>query len=358
MISVATSADSKIDDCSSERLILSTPEDWEEVYALRSEADALIIGAETLRRDNPRLRLKSELLREKRLRRGVAAEPLKVVVSRCGYIDPALRLFEGGAEGADRVVIFSQIPRPELEAVAQIIVQQHITPHSIITALEQRGAFEILVEGGEQILSLFLRCGAVDRVRLAVRPTIVVGESSAPHFDSALLGGATLCSSYNLGEMEVKNYTLRSIDLSAEVALLRRAIELSRSCQPSPTSYRVGAVVVTASGERFEGYTHQTSPTHHAEQEAILKADAAGAELRGATMYSSIEPCSTRSSEPQSCSEIIIERGFRRAVFALYEPSCFVTCHGALNMRCAGVEVLCIGSLADEVREINSHLNF
>ena len=66
-----------------------------------------------------------------------------------------------------------------------------------------------------------------------------------------------------------------------------------------------------------------------AEMFSIAKALAAGAVLRGAAMYSSMEPCSTRSSEPESCSELILRHGFSRTVFALYEPSCFVCCEGA-----------------------------
>ena len=118
----------------------------------------------------------------------------------------------------------------------------------------------------------------------------------------------------------------------------------------------MGAVIVTRSGDRFTGYTHETSPTHHAEQEAILKATAAGADLHGASIYSSMEPCSTRSSEPESCSELILRHGFSLTVFALYEPSCFVCCEGAVRLRKGGVEVRVYPQLAGEVRAINGHL--
>ena len=113
---------------------------------------------------------------------------------------------------------------------------------------------------------------------------------------------------------------------------------------------------MTRSGDRFTGYTHETSPTHHAEQEAILKATAAGADLHGASIYSSMEPCSTRSSEPESCSELILRHGFSRTVFALYEPSCFVCCEGAVRLRKGDVEVRVYPQLAGEVRAINGHL--
>jgi len=156
--------------------------------------------------------------------------------------------------------------------------------------------------------------------------------------------------------MEVTTYTLHPDRTEEDLHYLRQAIALSRRCTPCATSYRVGAVIVTRSGDRFTGYTHETSPTHHAEQEAILKATAAGADLHGASIYSSMEPCSTRSSEPESCSELILRHGFSRTVFALYEPSCFVCCEGAVRLRKGDVEVRVYPQLAGEVRAINGHL--
>ena len=115
-------------------------------------------------------------------------------------------------------------------------------------------------------------------------------------------------------------------------------------------------VVATPDGRIFRGYTHETSATHHAEQEAIAKALAAGAPLRGATVYTSMEPCSQRASEPESCTELILRHGIARVFFALYEPDRFVECRGAQLLREAGVKVRCCPELADEVRAVNAHL--
>lgn len=54
-VSTAVSADGYLDDRSPDRLILSTPEDWAEVHRLRAACDAILVGAETIRRDNPSL---------------------------------------------------------------------------------------------------------------------------------------------------------------------------------------------------------------------------------------------------------------------------------------------------------------
>ncbi len=353
IISIATSYDGCLDDATDKRLVLSTAEDWSAVYALRGASDAIVIGAETLRRDNPRLSLKSDALREERVAEGKPAEPHKVIISRNGAINKSLRLFGSPYKN---IIIFSEIARTELEDVAEIIVAESITAALVRSELEKRGLHNIMVEGGAQILDMFLREGCADTLRLAVNPTIVVNDATAPRFDKEkwLSGLTPQCS--NLGGMEIELYTLKKRNAQEDIKFLERAIELSRNCTPSPTSYCVGAVIVTAKGEVFEGYTHESSPTHHAEQEALNKATQAGVELQGATMYSSMEPCSTRSSEPESCSALIIRHKFARAIFALYEPSCFVCCKGAENMRLAGIDVECIESLASKVWEVNNHL--
>ena len=164
------------------------------------------------------------------------------------------------------------------------------------------------------------------------------------------------CRCEEVDGMEVTTCTLRPDTTAEDLGYLAQAVAEGRLCTPSATSYCVGAVVVLTDGRTFTGHTHETSPTHHAEQEAIRKALDAGADLRGAAIYSSMEPCSQRSSEPESCTQLILRHGFARVVFALYEPDRFVRCRGAQTLREAGVEVRVYPSLAGGVREANAHL--
>ena len=59
LISCAMSADGRIDDTSPVRLLLSGPDDLDRVDELRASADAILVGANTVRRDNPRLLIRS-----------------------------------------------------------------------------------------------------------------------------------------------------------------------------------------------------------------------------------------------------------------------------------------------------------
>ena len=65
-LSFATTADGYLDDNSPRRLMISTPEDWEAVLRLRASHDAILAGAETLRRDDPALLLRDAAARELR----------------------------------------------------------------------------------------------------------------------------------------------------------------------------------------------------------------------------------------------------------------------------------------------------
>jgi diaminohydroxyphosphoribosylaminopyrimidine deaminase/5-amino-6-(5-phosphoribosylamino)uracil reductase len=136
---------------------------------------------------------------------------------------------------------------------------------------------------------------------------------------------------------------------------LAAAIECSRLSPPAPDHYAVGAVVVGADGRVLAtGYTGETDPHYHAEEAALAKL--AGVDLTGATVYSSLEPCTTRRSRPRSCADLIVDAGIRRVVFALREPPVFADGRGIEQLLAAGVEVVELPEYAGLVAEINEHV--
>jgi len=139
---------------------------------------------------------------------------------------------------------------------------------------------------------------------------------------------------------------------------LRSAIALSRNCTPSGTAFSVGALVVDATGEVIAtGWSRRSDPREHAEEAALAELPPGDGRLAGATLYSSLEPCSTRASRERSCTRLILDPGVRRVVFAWREPAVFVDCRGAELLRDAGVEVVELAELACAVREVNAHLS-
>ncbi|NEC29873.1 5-amino-6-(5-phosphoribosylamino)uracil reductase, partial [Streptomyces sp. SID8111] len=84
----AVSLDGFLDDTGPERLLLSGAADFDRVDEVRASCDAILVGAGTLRADNPRLLVNSAERRAARVADGRPAYPLKVTVSGSGDLDP------------------------------------------------------------------------------------------------------------------------------------------------------------------------------------------------------------------------------------------------------------------------------
>jgi pyrimidine deaminase RibD-like protein len=136
--------------------------------------------------------------------------------------------------------------------------------------------------------------------------------------------------------------------------LLAQAVALAELCPPSSTAFSVGAVIASASGEVLAtGYSRQHTPLDHAEEAALSTVDV---DLTGATIYSSLEPCSKRASRPRTCTDLILASPIRRVVFAWREPSTFVDGEGAELLRAAGCEIVELPELAADAQRPNAHL--
>jgi diaminohydroxyphosphoribosylaminopyrimidine deaminase/5-amino-6-(5-phosphoribosylamino)uracil reductase len=136
------------------------------------------------------------------------------------------------------------------------------------------------------------------------------------------------------------------------------AIDLARLCPPSDSAFSVGAVIVDDQGnEVSRGYSREVDDHVHAEESALGKLRADDPRLRGATLYSSLEPCSQRRSRPLTCTQLILAAGISRVVIAWREPGVFVADpQGAELLEAAGVTVVEVPELADRAREMNRHL--
>lgn len=361
--SSAISRDGCMDDTSPERLVLSNREDWREVYRLRAECDAIMVGAETVRRDNPALVLRDERLRAERVGRGLPADIVKVTVTGSGHLDPALRFFTEGVAAHKIVIAGSDADEDALSrlaGIAEIVRLDDITAAGIVSALESRGISTLMLEGGSCTMKMFLDEEMLDTLRLAVSPKIV-GEAAAPRFP--YYGSQKLeqffgeRSERTLGDMTVYEYSrpVRRVTHEERLRVLR-AVGLSRRSIPDASSYRVGCEIVTSDGRVYDGYTHESGGRDHAEEEAMQKAIRAGADLQGATAYVSMEPCSERKSKAESCSELLIAHGVGRVIYASREPVHFVSCQGRQLLESAGIEVHELSEYAPIVRKINQHI--
>lgn len=139
---------------------------------------------------------------------------------------------------------------------------------------------------------------------------------------------------------DIINATYISPELeAADRRFMEQAFELSEQCPPTDTAYSVGAVIVGADGTVLAtGYSRETDPKVHAEEAALLKLG--DTSLQGATLYSTLEPCSKRVSCSQSCTQwIIANGGIARVVYAVAEPLFMQDCQGDELLRAAGLTV-------------------
>jgi riboflavin biosynthesis pyrimidine reductase/pyrimidine deaminase RibD-like protein len=333
LLSCAISLDGYLDDTTEERLVLSNTADWDRVDAVRADMDAILVGANTIRRDNPRLSVRSPTRRAAREAQGKPATPLKVILSTSDVPQDAAFRTDG-----DSLMIGGELD-------------------TVIEQLAARGVERLMVEGGGRVLTEFLTTGLADELQLVIAP-FFVGDTAAPRFVHSgrfpwtSHSRATLASVETIGNVVLQRYLLSASAVDRH--WLMRTIELSHRCPPSTTAFSVGAVIIDAAGEEIAwGYSRETDDLVHAEESALAKLAADDPRLRTATIYSSMEPCGERKSRPKSCSRLIRDAAIPRVVFAYREPSTFVVGRGAEELTEAGVTIVEYPELGDLVRQAN-----
>jgi len=184
LLSCGMSIDGYLDDAADQRLLLSNDADFDRVDAVRAGCDAILVGATTVRQDNPRLLVRSPERRAERVAQGLHPTPLKVTLTSSCELDPGARFFAVG--DVDKLV-YCATPSlgravARLGAVATVVDGGHPVDLCRVSAdLHRRGVRRLMVEGGGSMHTQFLTAGLVDELQLVVAP-FFVGDSRAPRF--------------------------------------------------------------------------------------------------------------------------------------------------------------------------------
>lgn len=184
LLSCAASIDGYIDDTSDTRLLLSNDEDFDRVDAVRAGMDAILVGANTIRQDNPRLLIRSEQRRQSRAAAGKPENLTKVTISGSGNLDPRARFF---ATGEVDKLVYCATPNVDkatarLAEVARVVDGgDPVDLCRVLADLHARGVERLMVEGGGSIHTQFLAAGLADELHLVLAP-FFVGEADAPRF--------------------------------------------------------------------------------------------------------------------------------------------------------------------------------
>lgn len=218
LLSCATSIDGYIDDTSPERLLISNDEDFDRVDEVRAGCDAILVGANTIRRDDPRLLVGSADRVHARVARGMSTNPTKVTVTSSGALDPSSKFFTAGE--ALKLVYCSSPAAPKLrellgDRATVVDAGDPVDLWMLLADLAQRGVRRLMVEGGTTMHTQFLAAGLADELHLALGP-FFVGDPTAPRFVGA---GAfpwnsahrmTLAEVRPLGDVVLLRYNLNS----------------------------------------------------------------------------------------------------------------------------------------------------
>ena len=213
-INTATSADGKIDTFERKGSAISSKRDKERVDQLRADADAVLVGGKTLLGELPKLTVKSEALREARVKRGMTPNPIKVGVVTSANIPLESDFIKAGPA---RVVIFttSRTSISQLETLrangVDVFVDDmpRVDLGKMMKTLGELGVKRLMVEGGGTINFELLRLGLVDELMIYIAPMIFGG-------DNAL----TLASGFGLVRNEAIAMKLKNVETHEDGGVL------------------------------------------------------------------------------------------------------------------------------------------
>uniref|UniRef100_D8PTB4 CMP/dCMP-type deaminase domain-containing protein n=2 Tax=Schizophyllum commune (strain H4-8 / FGSC 9210) TaxID=578458 RepID=D8PTB4_SCHCM len=154
---------------------------------------------------------------------------------------------------------------------------------------------------------------------------------------------------------------------------MRLALAEAARCEPTPTAFCVGCVLAYRDPSNSEpavlstGYSRELPGNTHAEANALTKLcaltpaevaarlpsfDPSKASvddiLRQVDVYTTLEPCSIRTSGLAPCADALIAAGVRRCFIGVGEPDDFVQCEGARKLKDAGVEIVWLKGMEEE----------
>jgi len=147
----------------------------------------------------------------------------------------------------------------------------------------------------------------------------------------------------------------------------------AEKCTPKATAFCVGCVLVarlpfgTGHPTVLAGaYSRELDGNTHAEANALAKLLALSPEelsalcpsanlhdiLAHTDVYTTMEPCSVRTSGLAPCADALIAAGVRRCFIGVQEPDDFVTCEGAMKLKDAGIEVIWVKGAEEKCLEV------
>lgn len=352
ILKFAVTEDGYLDDKSKNRLIISNEEDFYELDKVRSSCDIIVIGGETLRRDNPRLLIKDQSLKKERLNFLLNSDLDKAVISKSKNLPEESNFFKLG--DCQKFVLSNTMP---------INLYQ----------LALKGYSRIIIEGGAKIIGQVIDQNLFNELQIS-QSNRKINNDGKSHYKSYVTSEFFENNNHDsmkeFGFIKMKNYfsknkfgtylsnnEIYNITSAIDTKFIKICIELSKRCPKSDKAFSVGAVILNEQNKIVStGYSREIKDTYHAEEVVILKAQKLNEDLSKCRLYTSLEPCGERSSSPNSCCDLIIKNRIPIVIFACPESTKFVNPKGVKILEQNGTKILIYEKFKNEVEKVNKHL--
>jgi riboflavin-specific deaminase-like protein len=187
IVNMAVSVDGRITTRAREHVALGSERDRRLMDELRTHADAVIVGAGTVRHDGHPMVIRYADLRARRLALGQPLHPVNVVMSRA--LDLSLRSRFFASKQTRRIVFTTSLaPSARVRRVARmaevvVLRGKSLAPARVLDALRARGLRRVLLEGGGEVHFAFAKAGLVREVYVTVTPRLIGGKDAPSLLD-------------------------------------------------------------------------------------------------------------------------------------------------------------------------------
>jgi 2,5-diamino-6-(ribosylamino)-4(3H)-pyrimidinone 5'-phosphate reductase len=182
-INMAMTVDGKITSARREYPKFTTRFDRKSMDRLRAQADALLVGAGTMRADNPSLAVRDPEMRQYRQRLGLPAGLIRVLVTASAKLPGDSRFF-GEDDDAPRIIATVEAAPANdvaaLEKQAEIwrVGRRRVDLAELLRRLHERGVRRLLCEGGGRLNWQLFRDDLVDELFVTVAPSLLGGRDA------------------------------------------------------------------------------------------------------------------------------------------------------------------------------------
>jgi riboflavin-specific deaminase-like protein len=222
IINMAATVDGKTASAAREYPRFTSPFDRARMERLRALADAVLVGAETVRAIDPPLQLRDPESIAARLKAGKPAGLVQVVLSASGRLPPQAKALAAASARA-RIVATTETGERALAGLGRdvevwVLGKNRVDLETLLRRLQNQGVERLLVEGGAETNGSFLDADVVDELYLTIAPTLLGGRNAPP-----LVGGDGLTLA-NRRRLELVELTREGHELYCHYRVERDAV--------------------------------------------------------------------------------------------------------------------------------------